>query len=372
MTGVLLPVLAIAALFTPQSDAVTPTVCEAILVRTGEHGIGTTLSSVSLPGGAERVLHSAPIELNAVGYVSSQDLVYGIGDHGHLYRIDRSGGIRDLGYPAGVPRGGLALATAGAALGGTLVVRLDDRLLTIDVAPSSRTYLSVTRVVRMRPGADGLDDFAVDPVDGLFYGVNATHGRPTVVSVDPSSGTVRVVATPDGLPAHGSSYGAAVIDSSRTLYVLDNDDGHRSRLFAIPRGGPAREVSSGPAVGTSDAAGCLGMPTPPPPPPPPPPPRLKTTTPPPPTTTTTTTTPPPPPPPPSPAPTSAVVVPPPSPQRPVVVPTKAKPWTAAQVRPAAAANHEERTKQRRWALTAVILLVGGGAATHAAARARHR
>ncbi len=365
MTGVLLPVLAIAALFSPQSDAVTPTVCEAILVRTGEHGIGTTLSTVSLPSGAERQLRSASVEMNALGYVSSQDLVYGIGDHGHVLRIDRSGGIKDLGYPQGVPRGDLALATAGAAMGGTLVVRLDDRLFTIDVTPSSRTYLSVTRVVRMRPEADGVDDFAVDPVDGLFYGVNSTHGRPTVVSIDPSTGAVHVVATPAGLPAHGSSYGAAVIDSSRTLYVLDNDDGHRSRLFAIPRGGPAREVSSAPAVGTSDAAGCLGMPTPPPPPPPPP--------------TTTTTTPPPPPPPPTttttPPPTTtttrAVVIPPP-PQRPVVVPSTTKPWKAPQVTPVASADHEERTKQRRWALTAVILLVGGGAATHAAARARHR
>jgi hypothetical protein len=343
-------------------------VCEAILVRTGEHGIGTTLSGVTLPSGAERVLHAAPVELNALGYVSSQDLVYGIGDHGHLFRIDRSGGIKDLGYPQGVPRGDLALATAGAAMGGTLVVRLDDRLFTIDVAPSSRTYLSVTRVVRMRPEADGLDDFAVDPVDGLFYGVNATHGRPSVVSIDPSSGAVRVVATPAGLPTHGSSYGAAVIDSSRTLYVLDNDDSHRSRLFAIPRGGPAREVSSAPAVGSSDAAGCLGMPTPPPPPPPPP--RSTTPAPPPPPQPTTTT--PPPPPPPTTTTRAVVIPPPPPPQRPVVVTPKPKPWTAPQATPVAAADHEERTKERRWALTAVILLVGGGAATHAAARARHR
>nr|WP_211765996.1 hypothetical protein [Kutzneria sp. CA-103260] len=281
-------------------------------------------------------------------------------------RITRSGGVTDLGYPHGVPRDDLALATAGAVVGGALVVRLDDRLFAIDVTPSSKTYLSVTRVVRMRPEADGLDDFAVDPADGLLYGVSSMHGPPVVVSVDPGSGAVRTVATPAGLP-HGTSYGAAVIDSSRTLYVLDNDDGHRSRLFAIPRGGAARELASAAPVGSSDAAGCLGMPTPPPPPPPPPP------------ATTTTTTPVPPPapsspapPPPSPSPAPVVVPPPPPSQRPVVTPTTAKPWTAQQVKPVAAENHQERTKQRRWALVTVLLLVGGGAATHAASRARGR
>ena len=266
MTGVLLPVLALTALFSPRSDAVTPTVCEAILVRTGEHGLGTTLSRVDLPSGVETVLHAVPYEMNALGYLSSQDLVYGVGAHGHVLRIDRSGGITDLGLPRGLPHDDLALATAGAVVNGALVLRLGDRLFTIDITQSSKTYLSVTRTVWMRPEADGVDDFAVDPVDGLLYGVNATHGPPVVVTVDPASGAVHTVATPAGLP-HGSSYGAAVIDSSRTLYVLDNDDGHRSRLFAIPRGGVARELSSAAPVGSSDAAGCLAMPSPPPPPP---------------------------------------------------------------------------------------------------------
>lgn len=366
MTGVLLPVLAITALFSPRSDAATPTVCEAILIRTGDHGGGTTLSRVDLPSGVETPPRQSPTELNAVGYSSSQDLVYGIGEHGHVVRVTRSGGIADLGYPRGVPRDDLELATAGAVVGGGLVVRLDDRLFTIDITPSSRTYLSVTRVVRMRPEADGLDDFAVDPVDGLLYGVNSTHGPPVVVSVDPGTGVVRTVATPAGLP-HGSSYGSAVIDSSRTLYVLDNDDGHRSRLFAIPRGGPARELSSAAPVGTSDAAGCLGEPVPAPPAPPPPP--ARTTTAPPPAPVPTA----PAPPPPSPAPAPVVVPPPPVPQRPVVRPTTPKKaWTPVSTPVAQAADHQERTKQRHWALAAVILLVGGGAATHAAARARSR
>jgi hypothetical protein len=344
-------------------------VCEAVLIRTGEHGGGTTLTRVDLPGGAETALPRAAYEMNALGYSSSQDLLYAIGNHGHVVRVTRSGAITDLGYPHGVPRDDLALATAGAVVGGSLVVRLDDRLFTVDVTPSSKTYLSVTRVVRMRPEADGLDDFAVDPVDGLLYGVNSTHGPPTVVSVDPGSGAVRTVATPAGLP-HGSSYGAAVIDSSRTLYVLDNNDGQRSRLFAVPRGGAAKELTSGAPVGSSDAAGCLGQPAPPPPPPPPPPPTTTTTTPPPPARVAP---PAPPPPPPSPTPAPVVVPPPPVPQRPVVAPTTTKKGSPPVVTPVAqAADHQERDKERRWALTTVILLVGGGAATHAASRARHR
>lgn len=348
-------------------DAVTPTVCEAVLVRSGEHGGGTTLSRVNLPSGAEVRLSAVGYDLNAIGYSASQDLVYGIGHHGHLIRITRSGGTTDLGFVRGVPWGDLSEATAGAVVGSDLVVREDDRLFSIDITPSSPTFQRVVHEARMRPEADDVDDFAVDPVDGLLYGISTDlFDRPTIVSIDPNSGTVRRVRTPDGLPRHGGSYGGVVIDSARTMYALNNEVEGRSRLYAIPYGGAATEIASGPPDDSTDAAGCLGEPTPPPPPPPPPPP----TTPPPPRAATA------PAPPPPPAPVTTTPVPaaapprPPQPQRPVTTTTKH--WSPPASMPVAAPMSNEKTQQRHWALATVLLIVGGGAAAGAARRARAR
>jgi Repeat of unknown function (DUF6923) len=350
-------------------DAVTHTVCEAILVRSGEHGGGTTLSRVDLPSGTEVRLNAVGYDLNAIGYAASQDVVYGIGHHGHLIRITRSGDTTDLGFVRGVPRGDLALATAGAVVGGNLVVREDDRLFSIDITPSSRTFQTVVHIVRLRPEADGLDDFAVDPVDGLLYGISTTpFDRPAVVSVDPNSGAVHRVATPAGLP-HGASHGAVVIDPARTMYVVNNEVGGRSRLYSVPYGEAATELASGPADDSTDAAGCLGVPTPPPPPPPPPlPPSPATTTPPPPPVVTT----PPSPQPPAPTTPAPAVVPPrpPQSQRPVTTTTKHSSAPAAA--PVVAPMSDEKTQQRHWALATVLLIVGGGAAAAGTRRARAR
>jgi len=233
------------------------------------------------------------------------------------------------------------LATAGAVVGGALWSGWTTGCSPIDVTPRARRNLSVRGWCGC-DRADGLDDFAVDPVDGLLYGVNSRTAA-DVVSVDPGSGAVRIVATPAGLP-HGSSYGAAVIDSSR--HAVRPRQQRRSPEPAVrhPHGGPAHELTSAPPVGTSDAA------------------RLPRHA-----DAATATSPPPPsdddhhhhapgsapppsptPPPPSPSPAPVVVPPPPPSQRPGSRADDAKPWTAPKVKPVAASDHEERTKQRRW------------------------
>ncbi|GAA0634633.1 hypothetical protein GCM10010174_65310 [Kutzneria viridogrisea] len=355
------------AAFTPTPMAAgTATECDAFQVRMGEHETRATLSRVNVLSGATEQLKTLPYGVNAIGYARGQDRVYGIGNEGHVISIDRSGAATDHGQVRGVPRGDLALATAGAIGGNLLFVRLDDRLFTIDVAPGSATFLSVVRVTRLRPGdwVENLDDFAFDEADGLLYGVSTGLGGPAaVVSVDPVSGAVRKVSTPSGLPDHGS-YGSAVIDSARTLHVLNNRYHDHSVLYEIPHGATsARQVAQYPATNTSDMAGCLGVPAPPPP----------TTTPPP------TTVPPPPPPPvappPPPPPAPAVVVPPPpvvppKPEPPAPVPSAKRPQSTPKPKAVAKAANTEVTKERRWAMATLVLVLGAGAVATSAARAR--
>ena len=364
--GILIPVLVIMALTPPDTATGSATDCIAFEVQTGEQGRQFTLMRVDLHSGTAVPLHGLDYEVNAIGYARSQDLVYGIGNGGHVITIDRAGTVADRGPVRGVPLGELASATAGAAAADKLYVRVDDRLSTIDIAPKSPTYLGVVHTARMRPApaAQGVDDFAVDDTDGLLYGVSTSLGSAAaIVSIDPASGAVRV-GDSAGLPRR-SSYGSAVLDSGRTLYVIINEFDRRSRLYAVPHGGTATEVASWPAAKTTDAAGCLNQPTPAPTPTVPAPPRAEH-----PQRSAAPALPPP-----APVPARPTLPPAANPVLPAppAPPVRARTASASVPRVVAArSSGAEVTKQRRWALAAAILILGGGAASACAARARGR
>ncbi|HEX4226207.1 MAG TPA: hypothetical protein VHZ97_27850 [Pseudonocardiaceae bacterium] len=317
-------------------------------------------------------------QVNAIGYAAQQNLVYGIasGGDGALVRISTQGSLSDLGQVRGAGDR-LSDAVAGAVLGGDLYVRSDGELIAIGVDPSSGDFDAVAKVVPLRPEwlADEVDDFAVDPANGLLYGIRGdAGGSAAVVSIDPGSGAVAQVRTVQGLPGW-ADYGSVVL-SGQTMYAIADDVFGQSRLYRIPLEGSGAAIQLGDwsAADVTDLAGCLATPisptTPPPPPPattpkPPPPPPATTTPKPvpaqviPPTTTiapTTTALPPPlptAPPPLLPAPTSP----------PAVLP---------QAQLLAKASDQERNTERRWALTTVVIIFGGGAvaARRSSARAR--
>ncbi len=396
-----------------------------ILQAENEHeGAPTTLRLLSLPGGVTKRVTQAGYWINAMGYSAAQGVVYGVADgtragryHGaHAVRIDAAGVVTDLGVlgragarqPVWSPVTG---ATAGAIDGDRWYVRQGSDLYTVDIDPASADYVRVVHRTALRPVslAVGVDDFAVDPADGLLYGVSATsRGDSSVVTLDPSSG--KVVVVPGLRFPDGGAYGSVVL-APGAIYATANRAGQRSVTYRLPRdgSGPATEVSAGRPLVSGDAAGCFAeAPASKPPPPPPPTTSPPPTTPPgqsspPPTTPPGQSSPPPttppqqssePPPrteqPPAPEPApppppveQRVDLPPPAPvpsppPSPVVTPAPDTPVppTTHRARPG---KHTEpvvrdagdRTEvKRRWGLTALILVLGGGAA--AAHGRRHR
>ncbi|HEX3781652.1 MAG TPA: hypothetical protein VHX38_18475 [Pseudonocardiaceae bacterium] len=321
-------------------------------------------------------------QVNAIGYASQQNLAYGIatrdgrhgfGDGGHLVSIGPQGALVDLG-PVHGGFGRLSDAVAGAVIGSQLYLHADGLLYSVGIDPNGSGFRSVTRVVGLHPDwlADGIDDFDLDTANGLLYGVGTADGwHPALLSVDPSSGTVRQVRTLQGLPAL-ASYGSVVL-AGQVMYAVADEAGGRARLYRIPLdgSGSATEISDGPPASVTDMAGCLDTPTipttmptapapttplPPPRPDPPktpqalPSPAAAAPTPSMPAATTTT---------------PAALVPP-------VPPTTAPPFPLPAARTVAQAAETEQTTQRRWALTTVVIIFGGGAvaARRASARAR--
>jgi hypothetical protein len=345
--------------------------CDAFEVYTPKHGSSSTVVRLALPEATANEVRNFGNELNAIGYSAGQNLLYGVSTRSHVVTIDPGGAVVDRGKVHDVGD-----ATAGAISGSTLFLRDGSRLLSLDINPSSPTYLKVVHVKWLSWFAD-VDDFDFGS-DALLYGVTSSG---TVVSIDPLRGGVSTVAKPKVLP-HGT-YGAILMAPGRILYAVNNRVGATSRLYRIPLAAPetATQVASFAAADTTDAAGCLPPPPviePPAPPPSPPPPS--------------------PPSPPSPAPAPAPAPPrspaPLSPAPPRTPATTTTPPPAARVQapapptipppprtttrkspprlpqPVAAPVRPDTEKKRRWALTTLILALGAGAAVAAAARNR--
>lgn len=363
------------------SPAQAASVCTAYQVRATGHGGLSTLLRVTLPTGLpNRAPQPLGLAVNSIGYAQAQGLVYGIAsrdrsgkfrDGGHVVRIDLNGTVNDLGPvrrtgAVPVPWSGLIDSYAGTVVGNRLYVREWDKLYAIDIDPRSPSFLGLVHAVRLDWHwlSDDLDDFAHNPADGKLYGISNTgHGHGTLVKVDPGNGKVTKVKVLKGLPG-SSTYGAVVLDpADNGLWVLNNDYRRASRLYRIQLGdNTITEVNTGPALTSTDGAGCLKS-TPPPatttPPPvtttPVPPPAV-IPPPPPPRTTTPATRPAPVIPPPPPRPPSRAT-PPPPPAKPVVARTPPRPTPKAQ------ASSSLVRDQRRWTVVTVVMLIfGSGAA----------
>ncbi|MCC8250241.1 hypothetical protein [Saccharothrix luteola] len=275
-------------------EALAQVVCTAIQVEAEAHG-PSTVFRVRLPSGETSSLTTLDVRLNAIGFSSEQDLVYGVDHHGRLVALDRTG--RVVGK-APRPSPMLRNATAGVVVDERLVVRVGPWLNSVDIDRNSPTFGHVLHQAWLWP-AEGttVDDFDLNPDDGLLYGVAThAHGYGVVVSIDPDTGRTRAVPGAGRLPG-GSSYGAVTLAPDGALYATNNNQGGRSTLWrvALDGSGVVTEISSRKALHTIDSSGCLTtipIPTTTTTPP------TTTTTPPttttttPPTTTTTTTTPP--------------------------------------------------------------------------------
>jgi hypothetical protein len=341
--------------------------CAALQVEAGGGDGPSTLLQVDLQTGATTTIATLEYRLNAVGYVASQDLVYGISSTGRIIGVDRRGTTTDLGK---LPRWEMKHAVAGTISGDRFYVRSAGAIYTLDVNPSSPTYLDVLDMSWLWPIDFGVtvDDFDVNPADGLLYGIS-THpwGHAEVVTLDPGNGKVRALHPSIDLP-NGTGYGAAVFGRDGALYATNNNEHGRSVLYRITLDGTVTEVASREAVREIDAAGCLAEAPP------------------------ATTPPSPSPPSPSPSPKPPVVVPPPvvitttppAGPAPVVVPPEITTTTTTTTvpPPSRKAQQIERPPEgvalepsnrvrdlRRWSLTVLLLVLGAGAlATRTATR----
>ncbi|MET8761719.1 hypothetical protein [Lentzea sp. NPDC004782] len=307
--------------------------------------------------------------VNALGYSAALGRLVGLTSKGHAWwknpshvvLIDQKGAVSDLGpvdthwFPADD-------VSAGTVVGTTFYVRDNARLHAIDIDPASASYLKIVRTVVLDWPALALDDFTADPAGGLTGVSAAGHGPGEVVSFDPVTGRVLSRREIKDLPGK-TTYGAVVINSTGTVFAVNNGYQGRSRVYRIT-GTTAVELSAGPQQGMIDAAGCLPNPMPPriePPAPrpevPPPPPAPKPA--PPPARTPAPVVPPPP---------VTTTAPPPS-VRPQPVPVRVarqKPQPVKKI--AVQAESTPLTKSRKWAMaTIVLVMLGAGAA---AARAR--
>ncbi|KOX24790.1 hypothetical protein ADK67_17655 [Saccharothrix sp. NRRL B-16348] len=270
-------------------EALAQVVCTVIQVEAGAHG-PSTVFQVRLPSGEATSLNALDVRVNAIGFSARQNLVYGVDHHGRLVALDRTG--RVVGKPTR-PVPVLRNATAGVVVGERLVVRAGPWLHSVDIDPRSPTFGHVVHEAWLWP-AEGItvDDFDLNPADGLLYGVAThEHGHGVVVSIDPRTGRTRTVPGVGRLPG-GSGYGAVTLAPDGALYATNNNRGGRSTLWrvALDGSGVVTEISSRKALHTIDSSGCLS--TIPIPTTTTTPPTTTTTTPPTTTTTTTTTTPP--------------------------------------------------------------------------------
>lgn len=359
--------------------------CVALQVEADHHG-PSTVYRLELPSGQVQALTTLDERLNAIGYSVPQDRVYGVDADGDVVVLDRTG--RPVARSTGHPHV-LRHAAAGAVVAEKLVVRVGHLLFWVDIDPKSGRYLQVVREAWLWPPpyALNVDDFDLNPADGLLYGVATfPYGRAYVVAIDPGTGRVDRVPGTGQLPAtHG--YGAVVMGRDGALYVTSNNHKGRSVLHrvALDGSGTVTEITSRQARWSIDATSCLATPpivdpippdptvpptTPPTPPQDPPqdPPQVPplvppmTTTPPgpiPPGATPGPTT--------TPAPPSAPTAEPPEPpQDPTREPMRRPEPRAEKV----SDGNRNVQEQRRWGLAAIVLILGAGIA--ARAHARHR
>ncbi|MEW2501204.1 hypothetical protein AB0878_12030 [Amycolatopsis sp. NPDC047767] len=370
-----------------------PATCPVLQVES-QNSHSSSFVRLTLPTGQRQSLGDPGYTINAMAYSASQGVVYGVADgptSGHFHdgahavRIDAAGHVTDLGgvFRAGARHGIWSWATGstgGAMAGNSWYLLHANSLYTVDVDPASPHYLDVVAHQVLRPVvlSAGVDDFAYNSADGLLYGVSVTAaGHGSVVTINPRDGRVAIVP---GLKFPlATAYGSVVFGPDGALYATANRIGHRSVTYRLPRDGSggAQEISTGPELYTSDAAGCLAGATAPPPPPPPPPPPARLD--PPPSSDSvkpSQTAEEPPPSPPVLAEQSPAVPPPPNATSPapivastsVAPPTKFRPVATPQ--PAVADAGHRVEKQRRWSVAVLVLVIGGGAAAAHVRRGR--
>jgi gliding motility-associated-like protein len=191
------------------------------------------------------------VDINALGFRSADNLLYGIGTLNHrLYRIDAGGSVEDLGalalnsnyfYFAGdVSPDGRYLFAIGSVNG------IDKTLEKIDLAGSYAVQSSLL------PGAMRITDIAFDPTTGGLYGYDRAARKIVQINVGnnvvTSLAEINIENDIQGLffDAFGNlfAYGSTIFGVASALFAIDKNTGQE-----ITR-------STGPVYPIRDLASC--------------------------------------------------------------------------------------------------------------------
>lgn len=204
--GLVILVALINVVSTPTLVKAAPFTCEPAFYQTTTG----TLKKLNPVSGAYETLGSTALYLNAVGYNTEDNYIYGLNNAPGaptLMRIDNDGTFTDLGAVSGIP-------TSGSVMGdfdpnGNLFVATTTTLYKIDVSAISATSVSLSASI------SGVNDLAY--INGHLYGTNGT----SLFDITVSDGTV----TTHSLGLTSSVYGAAWSTASSKLYFSRNDTG---------------------------------------------------------------------------------------------------------------------------------------------------
>jgi hypothetical protein len=234
----------------------------------------TTIYRVRLPDGHVSTYGTAEDAVNAVGYNTRDNYMYGWDQStGHLAGIASNGTLTQLGVPAGMSR---ADASSGFNVGdfdhsGDLYLMASATGVwdEVDLSPGSPHYDTViaSGIVAKPAGVTALpSDWAY--TNGAFYGMAANDGDADLISFHPVTRKLTNLGPVSDVPG-SATYGAAFAAPDGNLWVSDNVTGQIYQVnvlvvtgsrFSLGSGGIAADIDN------NDGARCGLAPAPAPPP----------------------------------------------------------------------------------------------------------
>lgn len=184
--------------------------------------------------------------INAIGFNESDRFIYGWNQTTRqVVRVGQAGVSEFVGpTPAG-------LATYNSFVGDVVAGRLyllsGSAVRVVDIAGNALVLSSTIT------GPTGIADWALNPVDGKFYGV---QGNGTILRIDLATNTSTTV-TGISVPATGTAFGAVYFDNQGSMYASRND-GSIFRVRGLG-GGPLSVqtlTTAAPPTGQNDGARC--------------------------------------------------------------------------------------------------------------------
>ncbi|GAA4442276.1 hypothetical protein GCM10023091_28770 [Ravibacter arvi] len=265
--------LTLCAIFA-SGQAPAPFECSHLAYQVSSNaGSNSTLYSYDVASGTRTLLHTLPLNVNAIGYNTTDNFMYGIAvTTKNLVKIGSNGSIETHVIPN--------LPTADYNVGDFIGDGYyfvygggTPRYYVIDVNPSRSTYLQLVDptaafVLDNSPygntfnGSPGLSlsDLAYNPLTGLLYGVIDPQGALAYrrVTVNPLTRAVSFSAAAilgGGIQSETQAFGSAFIDANQNhFYVFGNQQGRFYRVNLADN--TAVTISSSAPAENNDGASC--------------------------------------------------------------------------------------------------------------------